>query len=279
MFIKKYWIPLAVFLVAIAGVGIYYLATQPPPEPIVTYTPVEPLAKPPEKPKTESPVVQETPEAQQGGHTHADGTWHDGAQEQVAAAQAPQTTPAPPADDAGDLAPRPGSFLAKYLSQFSPAEAKRAMSAWFEKAGVPPPPRGYEYIWDDAWVVKRDANGEPVINKIGEPYIQVHTITAFAPNPEQARRYKELRMQRRGLHAAGKFAELEEIRAEMYRIVDAAQGPYPLVTAAASGRAARSRVAQRSREAFDQALVDFGLGHLIGTGIGGKVPRPRPLND
>ncbi len=71
MFLKKYWIPLSVFIVAIVGVGIYLLATQPPPDPIVTYTPVEPLAKPTEQPKTETPVVQETPDAQQGGHeTH-----------------------------------------------------------------------------------------------------------------------------------------------------------------------------------------------------------------
>ena len=267
MFLRKYWKPpLSVFIVAIVGVGLYLLATQPPKDPIVIYKAVEPLPK--------SEVKAPVGDTSEGGHFHADGNpWHEGPHET-------EVQPVPEADaaDAGELKPRPGSFLERYLSQFSPAEAKRAMSAWYEQAGVPPPPRGYEYIWDDAWVVKRDANGEPVINKIGEPYIQVYTITAFAPNPEQARRYKELKNQRRDL-AAGKFTELEAIRAEMYRIEDEAQGPYPFVTAFASGKEAQSKASQRMREAEDKALVEFGLGHLVGTGIGGQVPRPLPLED
>jgi len=78
MFIKKYWLPLSVCLVAIVGVGIYYLATQLPPDPIVTYTAVEPLEKSKKVPKTEMPVGEETP---QGGHTHEDGPWHAGPHE------------------------------------------------------------------------------------------------------------------------------------------------------------------------------------------------------
>lgn len=73
MFIRKYWLPLSVFIVAIAGVGLYLLATQPPKEPIVIYKVVEP-----EKP-TQQPKETEVPEGDtsQGGHVHADGTWHD----------------------------------------------------------------------------------------------------------------------------------------------------------------------------------------------------------
>ena len=46
MFFRKYWIPLLVFIVAIVGVGLYYLQTRPPKDPIVIITPVEPLEKP-----------------------------------------------------------------------------------------------------------------------------------------------------------------------------------------------------------------------------------------
>ncbi|MCY3740168.1 MAG: hypothetical protein OXH00_04025 [Candidatus Poribacteria bacterium] len=265
MFLRKYWLPLSVFIVAICAVGLYLLATQPPKEPIVIYKPVEPIEKPTEQPTAEVPEG----DTSQGGHFHADGTWH-------AEPHEAEVPPVPESDaaDAGELKPRPGSFLEKYLSQFSPAEAKRAMSAWFEQAGVPPPPRGYEYIWDDAWVVKRDENGQPVINKIGEPYIQVFTITAFAPNPEQTRRYLELKAQRLRTTDPNK---LEQIRTKMYRIQDEAQGPYPLITASASGKKARSKVAQRTKEAHEKALVELGLGHLVGNDIGGQVPRPRPL--
>ncbi len=74
MFIRKYWLPLSVFIVAIAGVGLYLLATQPPKDPIVIYKVVEP-----EKP-TEQLKETEVPEGDtsQGGHVHADGTWHEG---------------------------------------------------------------------------------------------------------------------------------------------------------------------------------------------------------
>lgn len=72
MFIRKYWLPISVFIVAIVGIGLYLLATQPPKEPIVIYKPVEPIEKPTQQPKAE--VVED--DTSQGGHFHADGTWH-----------------------------------------------------------------------------------------------------------------------------------------------------------------------------------------------------------
>ncbi|MDE0399409.1 MAG: hypothetical protein OXL96_16565 [Candidatus Poribacteria bacterium] len=72
MFIRKYWLPLSVFLVAIAGMGLYLLATQQPPEPVKIYKVVEP-EKPTEQPTGEVPES----ETDTGGHFHADGTWHE----------------------------------------------------------------------------------------------------------------------------------------------------------------------------------------------------------
>ena len=73
MFLRKHWIGLTVFLVAIVGVGLYYLQTRPPKDPILVIKPVEPLPKSTEQPKAEVPS-----EPSQGGHFHADGTWHEG---------------------------------------------------------------------------------------------------------------------------------------------------------------------------------------------------------
>ena len=73
MFLRKHWIGLTVLLVAIVGVGLYLLATQPPPEPVKIYKAVEP-EKPTEQPTAE--VVES--ETDTGGHVHADGTWHEG---------------------------------------------------------------------------------------------------------------------------------------------------------------------------------------------------------
>ena len=72
MFIRKYWVPLTVFLVLIVGVSLYYLQTRLPKEPVVIYKTTEV-----EKPTTEAPVE----ETQQGGHFHEDGTWHEGPHE------------------------------------------------------------------------------------------------------------------------------------------------------------------------------------------------------
>ena len=68
MFIRKYWIPLLVFIVAVVGVSLYVLQTRPPKPPILIVKPVE-FEKSPAK----TPVVEQ-PEPVR--HVHADGTWH-----------------------------------------------------------------------------------------------------------------------------------------------------------------------------------------------------------
>ncbi len=67
MFIRKYWIPISVFIVALVGVSLYYLQTRPPKKPVLIVTPVEV-----EKLPAKVPVG----DTSQNGHFHADGTWH-----------------------------------------------------------------------------------------------------------------------------------------------------------------------------------------------------------
>ena len=66
MFLRKNWLPIAVFIVAIVAVGLYYLQTRPEKAPIVIIKPVEVEKKP--KP----PPPGETYET---GHWHGD-EWH-----------------------------------------------------------------------------------------------------------------------------------------------------------------------------------------------------------
>lgn len=77
MFLRKYWIPLSVFLLLIVGVGLYLLAIQPPKKPVKIYKAVEPIERPTQQP-TVQVLVEET---DTGGHFHADGTWHEGPHE------------------------------------------------------------------------------------------------------------------------------------------------------------------------------------------------------
>jgi hypothetical protein len=70
MFLRKYWIPLSVFIVAIVSVGLYLLMTQPEKPPIKIYKAVKPIEKPKEQPSAEAPIVEQP---EHGGHFHADG--------------------------------------------------------------------------------------------------------------------------------------------------------------------------------------------------------------
>ncbi len=93
MFLRKYWLPLSVFVVAICGVGLYMLATRPPPETVKIYKTVKPIEKPTQQPTVEAPIG----DTSQGGHFHADGTFH--AEPHEAPVEQPSTdvgeTPAP----------------------------------------------------------------------------------------------------------------------------------------------------------------------------------------
>lgn len=93
MFLRKYWLPLSVFVVAIVGVGLYMLATRPPLETVKIYKTVKPIEKPTQQPTAEAPVE----DTSQGGHFHADGTFH--AEPHEAPVEQPSTdvgeTPAP----------------------------------------------------------------------------------------------------------------------------------------------------------------------------------------
>ena len=88
MSLRKYWLPLSVFIVTIIGVGLYLLQTQPPKQPVVIIKPVEvkkSTATQLLKAQTQTPSVPDvmemintiqSVETEDDGHFHDDGTWH-----------------------------------------------------------------------------------------------------------------------------------------------------------------------------------------------------------
>ena len=124
MFIRKYWLPMAVFIVALVGVGLYYLQTRPrPPKPPIL------IVKPVEFEK--SPAKAPVGETSQGGHFHEDGTWHEGPHE----AEAP-VDPASPAEVPEDVELAPDPEWEEYPfgppdSPLSPEE--RVEKAWYNR--------------------------------------------------------------------------------------------------------------------------------------------------
>ena len=139
MFIRKYWIPLSVLLIAIAAVSVYWTQTRPPKEPIVIYKPLEPLPK--SERQTQAPVVSEVPQ----GHVHADGDpFHAEPHEPIAEpaevpVSEPKAEPPPrPKYDKGAGNPSPYQSVPVDLWDFEATKAAMIENINFVKANWDP---------------------------------------------------------------------------------------------------------------------------------------------
>ena len=126
MFIRKYWLPISVFIVAIVGVGLYYLQTRPPKDPITIIKPVEteqPTAKAPLKETPKPPPPGETAES---GHWHGDQWYADPHETEVQPPLAVDREPVAPRGD-GVAASAPAMHLTYHteLLKSDPVEALR----------------------------------------------------------------------------------------------------------------------------------------------------------
>ena len=126
------------------------------------------------------------------GHWH-NGEWHNGTHETSA-------------EPLKQLPPNGGSALSEIppgnyfdFSQFSEEQLREMAAQYWRQLGVPPPPDGYTYIWDDdpqhelGITARRDANGQPILLPEGDPIFSVTTQLGFRPTPEQFARYEEVR--------------------------------------------------------------------------------------
>ena len=79
MFIRKYWLPLSVFIVTIAGVCLYLLQAQSPKEPIMVIKPVEikkSTATQRRKTQTQNASPTDVVEKKEGEPFHDTDAWH-----------------------------------------------------------------------------------------------------------------------------------------------------------------------------------------------------------
>ena len=246
MFLRKYWLPLSVFLVAIAGVGLYLLATQPPPEPIVIYKPVEPLEKPTEQSQTETPVVQDTPEPQQNGHTHADGTWHAGPHEQEAVEQR-------------------STAQGRELPSTTEDPKRRK---WLREGEVKP---GHFHSYDRDGYLVCDENGVLIQTPYGDPAFDIFTVIGFRPTYEEYQEYKKLGDRMDEAYHSGNMDEYNRLNAEFSRFRQEHQGELPDLTATTvfpddhtpRTPEASERFARLVSEKKDQLYREWGLGYLL----------------
>ena len=288
MFIRKYWIPLLVFIVAIVGVSLYFLQTRLPKDPIVIVKPVE-FEKQPAK----SPVG----DTSQGGNFHSDRTSHgEPDAPPVAESSVERETPEVSAP-VGSGMPRfhdpsfriMDGFLitSEFAISIAPSGVGpdfSAMSAEELAAAVARinsnslnlpdhlrPPTGYHYAsggttvlsdGDNIWL---DDNGHPILSKDHTPFYEIAWSEGFRPPPDVYADYQALFE----LHLWSETPEEEaRITAEMDAIVAKYRGPLPtgswVSASRPSGTDYRTYYAQfdwaesqMQRMAFEEAGLEY----------------------
>ena len=255
MLLRKYWIPLLVFIVAIVGVGLYYLQTRPPKDPILIVKPVEY-----EKPTAEAPVVE--PPQPDGHFKGSDGDRFDVSQ--------PRETPSPSVGmPASEVSAPVGSGMPRFhdpsfrimdgflitskfamsiaplsvgpdFAAMSAEELADAIATINAHDGWPPgdlhPPEGYHYPSggnpnrgtteffdsDNVWL---DDNGHPILSKDHTPFYEIDwSENGFRPPPDVYADYNALWKLRLWSETPEEEAR---ITAEMDAIVAKYRGPVP----------------------------------------------------
>jgi len=197
MFLRKYYLPLSVFLLLIVGIGLYYLQTRQPKEPIKIYKPVEY-----EKQRAKAPVVEQPAEV---GHFHPDGTFHAEPHEPIAAPSevsesevSTQVSPLQIENDRGAGNPPPWEHVPVDLWDFEATKAVMIENINFIKANWHP----FEYNRE---VSIADAISHNIANAARATDLGLYT-------PEQALELETLRQSLlvfKG-HEPGRTRELRE---------------------------------------------------------------------
>ena len=158
----------------------------------------------------------------------------------------------PESDDTPDFWSLPGEERQRIIDQF------------YHQRGLKPPPKGYKYRWKEIGVPLLDENGDPVLQKEGEPWVEVKMGVGFAPTLEEYERYQQLYEDQGWAESRGDVAEANRLTAEMEALEASVQRMRPLYTITSwVGAEAESKSSRVAREKLNAALREHGLEHLI----------------
>ena len=209
----------------------------------------------------------------QGGHFHADGTWHgephDVPMEVVPLS--PEENQTIETMDWENLTPKDILYLLEEERWPHLTQAQRELvhrEFYAQSLGVEPPPDGYYYRVQSNGHPVLDENGTPKLFKKGEPIFTVKTIIGFAPTREQYRQYKALVSKHDRAYLAGNTAEVERFSALIDELRAEARGKVPLVTSSMRSSPSYPAIseaehAKRVSEISNQAYRDMGLGYMV----------------
>ncbi|RKU30721.1 hypothetical protein C6497_03320 [Candidatus Poribacteria bacterium] len=139
---------------------------------------------------------------------------------------------------------------------------KHIADRFYTQFGLKVPPRGYDYVWKDAWVPELDENGNPILRRLDEPVIKIRMGVGFAPTKEQFEKYNQLKEER--LTKRRNPTEVARLTAEIEALEASAQRMRPLSVGAGWTTAEQASKSDRmAKEKFNAALREHGLEHLI----------------
>ena len=198
------------------------------------------------KQKEQPPSETSVDDTSQGGHFHADGTWHG--------------TPHPP--------PPPGEPLQK-ATQKQPRQPSITEKQFYASLGLKPPPEGFYYRVHADNTPVLDENGKPRLFSYYEPIYNVFTRIGFAPTPEQYERYQQLEHNLRFAQDQDDTTEIARLEAEIERLKADAQGELPDFTSSGVAptslfetQAYQAEIRRRDKEMRAHLYREWGLGHL-----------------
>lgn len=143
-------------------------------------------------------------------------------------------------------------------------ERQRIIDQFYHQRGLNPPPKGYKYRWKEIGVPLLDENGDPVLQKEGEPWVEIRMQVGFAPTLEEYEKYQQLQEDQGWAESRGDVAEVERLTAEIEALEASVQRMRPVhFMTTAVGNEAKEKSSRRTKEKLDAALREHGLEHLI----------------
>ena len=245
LFSNRLFIGALAFFVLCVGGGTLYIShveKQGAEELVTDEDSVKLVPEKQQQPTAEAPVG----DTSQGGHFHADGTWHG--------------TPHPP--------PPPGEPLQK-ATQKQPRQPSITEKQFYARLGLEPPPEGFYYRVHADNTPVLDENGEPRLFSYYEPSYNVFTRIGFAPTREQYERYQQLEQDLKFAQDQGDTTEVARLEVEIERLKADAQGELPDFTSSGVAptslfetQAYQAEIRRRDKEMRAQLYREWGLGHL-----------------
>ena len=149
----------------------------------------------------------------------------------------------------------------------SPEERQQIYDQFYIQHGLKPPPKGYKYVWKDEGVARLDEDGNPILLKEGDPWVEIKMGIGFAPTLEEYERYEQLREDYEWADTRGEVAKAERLAAEIEALEASVQRMRPLSMTSfwsgPTGTQDKARSRRIAREKYNAALREHGLAHLI----------------